>query len=533
MSRDFSLYFWERVYDEQASKERAGMSNHHLRITLYSHHFSVNRLTYQGRQVCFEFSKKVMQWGLVSERGRTFRKPLRIFAASNARRSEFRFHINNLKSFMETMALNYITEGLYEMVTAPAYEPADIELKMKPNWEMRDYQIPIVEYCCQKEPVSKFVSLQTGKGKSAITMAALAQKKKRFVIIVKPMFIEKWIDDMLRTLEIDKDDIIPVQGGGALKALLQKAKDNELDAKCIIISNSTIQTWIKSYEQFGDEILELGYACLPHQLCEILRAGDRIIDEVHMHYHLCFKIDLYTHVPSSISLSATLVSQDPFLMDTYKTMFPLSTRYKEVGLDKYIDVSALYYNFKNPEKIRTSEYGSNNFSNNAVEASILKHTPTLNNYLELIGYAMECSFLQVKRDKRKLIIYAYSIEMIDCIVEYIQRKYPEYDTRRYTSDDPWENLNDTQICVTTIGSAGTAVDVTDLTNIILTTSISSIQANIQVMGRLRKLSDNHPTVMQYFVAENIPKSKQYHIEKIELYRDRAKSQGVNITGRLI
>ena len=46
------------------------------------------------------------------------------------------------------------------------------------------------------------------------------------------------------------------------------------------------------------------------------------------------KMDLYTHVPTSIALSATLVSEEPFIAEMHKLAYPLGDRYKDTPLTR-------------------------------------------------------------------------------------------------------------------------------------------------------------------------------------------------------
>ena len=54
------------------------------------------------------------------------------------------------------------------------------------------------------------------------------------------------------------------------------------------------------------------YGCNPEDFFNLINVGIRLIDEVHQDFHLNFKIDLYTNVKKTISLSATLQSDNKF-----------------------------------------------------------------------------------------------------------------------------------------------------------------------------------------------------------------------------
>lgn len=505
----------------------------YMRITLCSHYFRVDRINHVARNACFIYSNQMLQWGYRPERGRMVRTKMKVFAASTKNRTEFRFHINCLKEFLETTKRVNIHPNFIKIEKEEPFEAKDIEIEMKKGWVMRDYQIPLSEYCTADKPVSKLLTMQTGQGKGATSMQALVNKKKRFLVIVKPMFIQKWVDDLMKTTNLKRHDILTVRGSEELKAFLVKCKDDSFDFKCAVISNTTMQNWIKEYEHFGHDSMELGYACVPHDLHRHAKAGERLIDEVHMHFHLCFKMDLYTHVASSISLSATLFNSDPFLSKMYLVMFPKESRSVELELKKYIDVVAVFYAFEKPMLIKTMESGMTTFSNNAFEESIMQSRLLKEKYMELIARVVQQGYDRVNRKKKVCIVYAYTTEMVDLILAHLKKVFPEYRFKRKVTGDPEENIYTSDVVVSTLGSLGTAIDVPDLTNVVMTNVIGSEQANVQAMGRLRELPDGHPVTMHYLVASNIDKCMDYHQRKVVLFSNRTRSQTVLMSGSVI
>lgn len=359
---------------------------------------------------------------------------------------------------------------------------------------------------------------------SYTAMRAMADIGMRTLVLVKPMYIEKWIEDMRRTMVMETKDIIVVRGSDQLMALLLMAQTQDLDCKVIIISTKTMQNWLKLYEKFKDGTLTMGYACTPDRHCEVLGIGIKLSDETHQEFHLNFKIDLYTNVFHSFYLSATLVSDDAFKNKMYEIAFPAATRFKGPALDKYIDAYAIFYKFHYPNKIRYKDPSSRNYSHHVFEQCILRSQNTASNYFGLINKILANSYIKDYRPGQKAIIFCASIDMCTAVTSYLSKLYPKLDVRRYVEEDPWENLMDADIRVTTLLSAGTAVDIDNLVVTILTTAVSSSQSNIQGLGRLRKLKDKEVTPrFYYFVCEDVDKQIMYHEKKREMLRDRAKS----------
>lgn len=494
-----------------------------LTVHLSSHNFSVRRITPRGRAAVEGFARRNVQYGLQRVPGNRYvRAALRVYAAATQDRTEFRFHLNQLKEFEQHLAMNFLTGDLVEWIKEPIPTATQVSLPVFASWTSHDYQVPVIEYLKSNEaPRSKFVDLQTGKGKSYCSLRAISDEGVLPVIIVKPMYLEKWIIDIRKTYDIEIEDLMVIRGSSQLMALLLMAEAGAMDAKMVLVSNKTIQNWLKLYEKFGQETLGMGYACTPDRFFELLGAGQRLIDEVHQDFHLNFKIDLYTNVQKSISLSATLLADDDFVNKMYEVAYPSALRYKGPAYDKYISAKAVIYKLKYPEKARSKDPVSKNYSHHVFEQYILRNQELASNYLKLINQVLKGSYLVDYQKGQKLIIFCASIDMCTVLTDYLRKLYPQFDVRRYVEEDPYDNLMDADIRVTTLLSAGTAVDIPNLTTTILTVAVSSSQSNVQGFGRLRKLKDGVVPEFLYFCCEDIEKHVAYHERKKDLLKDRA------------
>jgi len=340
------------------------------------------------------------------------------------------------------------------------------------------------------------------------------------VYIVRPMYLEKWLIDLMKTYKLKKNDVLVVQGSNQLKALLRLASTNKLKAKMILLSNKTVQNWLKLYEEFKEGTIELGYDCLPHQLFSHLKAGFRVIDEVHQDFHLNFKIDLYTHVKDSVSLSATLVSDDPFISKMYEIAYPLGLRYKAPTYKKYIRARAVLWGLSRPDLIRTQDFGSKTYSHHAFERSIMSKPQCMEKYLKLIQNVIQNTYIKNYQPGDRLIVFCASIAMCTKVTAFLAECYRELDVKRYVEDDPYDNLMKPDIRVSTLQSAGTAVDIPNLATTVMTTAVSSSQANIQGLGRLREMKDGRVPEFVYFACVDIKKHMEYHEKKREMLKDR-------------
>lgn len=499
-----------------------------LRLTVFSHFFKVTHLKPRALGIVFQFCHKYVQMGMVKDKGQKMTyKAIKVWAARVKDNSEFRFHIGQLDEFVRFLRFNHILPELYETFEMPLYKPARIKAPVKDGWQPRDYQEKGIEFIIQEDSTdnhSRLVCLGTGLGKTFLSLCAQSRLGTRCLIIVLATYMDKWAKDITSTLKVKPNEVMVVKGTKVLQNLIHHAQNGDLESKFIIVSLETIRNFYKTYEQSPNSEETQMYGCHPENFAEVIQAGTLLIDETHQHLNTVFKILLYTHIPKLVALSATLISDDPFIDKMQKLMFPKDIRFMNIQLKKYIKSFAIAYSFEDFKhaSIRTSEYGNNLYSHIAFEKSILKKQITLNGYIDLIDNILRIGYFDEYIKGDKAAIFCASIAMADQIVKYMKKKYPQFDVRRYCEDDPYENIIDADIRVTTIISGGTAIDIPNLRTLILTNNIKSPVSNLQTMGRLRDLGEKD-VKFYYLYCEQIPKHKEYHEAKKELIRDRVLS----------
>lgn len=498
-----------------------------LTVTLGSHFFKVNRITVRGRGAVEQFARKYIQWGYDGAeraRGRFVRVAEKVFATATADKTEFRFHINQLPEFKDFLRLNYITPEMVEYITLARAEPRHVELVIKEGWKLREHQVGPVEFMLAPEPVHKLIGLQTGQGKSFVAMYSTAKLAVLPVFLMRPMFIDKWIIDLRKTYEMELEDLMVVRGTDSLQALIQLAMADAIPSKIILISNRTLQIWITAYERLGDGTLEIGYGCRPEEFFSLLKAGIRWIDEVHLDFHLNFKIDLYTDIFRAGSMSATLKADDAFLNQMYEIAYPIDSRFEGDAYIKYVSATALLYRFDEPHKIKSENWRQKTYSHHVFEESLMRHPPILKNFMDMIKMVVNAEFVHDHVDGEKMLIYVAGVEFATYVTEQLSREYPQFKVMRYcgTADDPYDNLMTSDLSISTLGSAGTNVDIPGLKCVFLTTAVNATQSNIQGFGRLRNnLPEGRICRFVWATNEDTRKHIEYHDRKVAILRDMA------------
>lgn len=353
-----------------------------------------------------------------------------------------------------------------------------------------------------------------------ISLHAIAQLKQRLAIVILPVFVEKWVSDIATIHEANTKDVMVIQGSKAMASLIDLAKSGSLDNKYYIFSNKTLQLYINHYETNSPECIEM-YGASPLELMPLLGIGTMLIDESHMHFHSIFKILLYSNVKFQIGLSATLMSEDPVVSRVYKIVYPSDCVYGDSMIKKYIDVYPVAYPMSKryDSLIKTTNYGSNVYSHTAFEQSILRKKFLVDIYTNIIKMTVNDYYIYDYKEKDKLLIFVATVKLATHLTAVFKDVYDDKAVNRYCEDDPYENLMTSDIIVSTVISAGTAVDVPNLRVVIQTVCISSPVSNIQSLGRLRELKDRD-TKFCYLYCSNIVKHKQYHMKRVDLFKDR-------------
>jgi len=447
---------------------------------------------------------------------------VKVFASKIHNRGIYYLHINQF-----THLYNYLKELNYELVVDKRIDKRDYivhnaSFEVRPKWKPREHQKPAIEFLLTNPEKSKMISLRTGEGKTFISMYSIGKLKKKLALIILPTFIDKWISDIVNIHDSKLDDILVIRGSKALKALITLIKEDNIPSDYFIFSNRTLQEYIKEYEKDPEYVVE-AYGLAPEDLFSALGIGIILIDETHMQFHSIFKVLLYCNVKYQIGLSATLLSEDPVVKRVHRIVYPDKNMFKGKKIERYTDIYPISYSIqeRSIRQIRTTNYGNKNYSHIAFEQSILKNNYLLSKYIDLILNVLEDYYLEDYIKEDKLLIFVSTIKLAGLLVDRIRNKYSKFKTNRYCEEDSYENILEADITVSTVISAGTALDIPNLRVCIQTVCISSPVSNIQSLGRLRKLKDRDVKFC-YLYAENIPKQKQYHYKRLELFKPLAK-----------
>jgi len=394
----------------------------------------------------------------------------------------------------------------------------EVDFNINKDFKPRDYQEKYAEAIINAKTNNILIDLQTGKGKTFIAMYALSKLKKRFAVLILPVYMEKWKNDILHLTDIKEDEILILQGSNNLLRLLE-TPDEELDKyKCFIISLPSMNSFIKSYLSGGF----IGYGDIhPELLFEKMKVDTILNDEGHQHFHQVVKVSLFANVRLMLILTATLISNKRNVEYLYRTLIPDEHRISNiVAYDKYIKAFGIAYRFEDPKRI--SFKTSRGYNQAKFEKSVMRRKNVLRNYLEFIKELVDEFYIKRKRkEDDKCLIYAGTVKMCAIIRDYLREQYPDLIINKYTEEDPYDVILTSNIIVSTLQSAGVALDIPNLLTVIQTINIQSLSANEQTKGRLRKRDDGD-VFFVFTYSEDIPQHIRYTKDRVEFFKDRVR-----------
>lgn len=362
-----------------------------------------------------------------------------------------------------------------------------------------------------KYPNNNFVAngmVVHNSGKTYCAIKAAVLLKTPFLIVTSGL-VEQWNDCVNQYTTIEPDDIYVIRGAKSILALMKM----ERKPTCIIASLETIRNFAQlkgDYEDIGFSIMDM----MIH-----LGIGIKINDECHDNFHGIMSIDLMINIPINIYLSATYIRNNPSTKKIFNTIFPKDIRYGEDAYEKYADVMMHKYSSFVPDK--TFSIGGS-YSHYKYENYIFKEDRRIHWWMYyIVRPIIDERFIQIRKPHQRMLMLMAKIDNIKLAVTKLREFYPNLTILPYTMNDPDVNL-EADIIVSTIGSAGTGLDIPNLVHCFNTVSIAAEGKVLQIVGRLRKLKDGSQVYMSDLFNDRCDAHVRHMKERELVYISRAK-----------
>lgn len=448
-----------------------------------------------------------------------------VYCAADAARTNIYLHINLFEEFKNVITAQGVQVTEYDIVYHRVKKGQKVDIKFIAPFKLTELQERCLNFI-REPPRIRVAPLQTGKGKTATALYYMCEYGERTLITMNAKYIPRWVQDLQgdsAKVDLIDGDLLVVKGMEQLKKYLLLAKDDELQFKVMLISNTTLDNFHKDYLANPKPWKKYGLKHIS-DFYTIFKFGLRIRDEAHEHLHFNFKFDLFTHVGKTLDLSATLLYDDAGSERMSRVVYPIEDRFDQGKWDTYIEVLSVEYSLKPTTKLKWTQGFNGPYNHNQFEMSILKNNVYTDAYLGIIRAMVQELFTDVRTEEEKALVYCSTKEMCSKVSAYLQDRFPHLTVNRYIGEDEYDNLLSAELVVTTPKSAGTGVDIPKLATILNTVNISSTQANIQLAGRLR-FDEKITTRYYYMTCINIPHHVKYDKEKRHKLKGVVKSLG--------
>ena len=410
------------------------------------------------------------------------------FYRYNKRRNELLIPINAL--FMITDELDMLG-GNYTIKNESIVEGRAIETKLNESFKPRDDQKDIIEYMKNDDPVRSLVGLQTGKGKTVVSIAASIMRGKCCMVVVSGL-VDQWVKQY-RAFSNVGERIVVVQGIKSLIDLIE----SDYKPDVIVFSLETLRLYVLRAPNYED---------LPpyEKFIEYFGIDTKIFDEVHRAHNAFTIIDLHSNIKKNIYLTATYNQTSAQARRIFNIIYPPEQIRGLENRDRYIRVWSYGYRIHVPERVYHKLRG---YSHIKYEAYFYKRPTKLNHFFTtVLSPVINAHFINRCKPGQRCLIYFSTIDMIMAAYQYLKKEYPQKKVGVYIGESKEGSYNDYEIVVSNHKKAGTGLDMKELYLVINTVSFSTPMLTEQSLGRLRKLPNGETP--EYIDLVNVSCSAQ-------------------------
>lgn len=351
-------------------------------------------------------------------------------------------------------------------------------MKNKPRNELQEKAIKFI-YTMKNDDGrrSRYLCLDTGRGKTYSTIAAISQYKMVPMIVVDREFLaNQWKDEFLTHTNIKPERIKILSG----KASVKEALEHPTDYDIYIAMHKTLQLIMDE----SPNSLNI--------LMNKLMIGFRVFDEAHTNFTNIALINALSNVEYTLYLSATPLRSSFVERPLYEKVFSKIPCYDGTKIDDishYIDFKLLQFDSHPDDKTRISCIVKNKGFSGAKWSHWI--TSSHNEYFnQTTLFALQG--IRAADGKKKTAIVLPTIEMIEMSKKFIEEslniKVGVLAGRM--TDSEKEEAKESMIFLTTTQMFGKAMNVKGLEAIINFAPITSEVSLRQLAGRLRYNAGN-------------------------------------------
>lgn len=348
------------------------------------------------------------------------------------------------------------------------------------------------------------VNLNTGKGKTYVSIASITWMKVRSAIICGSIqLLEQWKKCIVEYTDISPKDVAIISGTASIYKLLNMKSSHY---KIFLFSHNTIKSYGSKHG--WDKVGEL---------FDFLGIGLKIYDEAHLNIDNICLIDFHTDTYKTLYLTATPARSDKDENGIYQLYFKNipSIDLFDPEDDPRTSYTSIHFNSHPSAQQITASKNAYGFNRNYYTNYVVDR----DNFYRLLHIII---FDYIKKSKGKNLIYIGTNEAIVKVKDWIIDHYPEYIGQvgiytTLTTENKTDELSK-KIILSTTKSCGAAIDIKGLENtFVLAEPFKSEVLARQSLGRTRAKDTNYYEV----VDEGFYQCKRYYVQKKPVFEKYA------------
>lgn len=194
----------------------------------------------------------------------------------------------------------YLNEKYHDVIPPNKYKTIDnILMKCSPRDELQKtalrFSCGVNEFEDNYDKSQLCLSLQTGKGKTYVSIATASfMKIKSIVITHSNTLLKQWKDNIVEYTSLNDDDVLFINGSPMMNMILNNKSQRADRAKIFMCTHATIHSFADTYgwDKLNQVFINLGI-------------GIKFIDEAHKNFNNMLMIDFFTNVYKTYYVTAT------------------------------------------------------------------------------------------------------------------------------------------------------------------------------------------------------------------------------------
>jgi len=425
-----------------------------------------------------------------------------------------RYDLPSFCQYLVSCNIAYTIEHLPLQLGEPIHVPLKSHVR-----DRSEQQTKAIEYLTTCPDSQRGLSSSTGFGKTFCAIKTISIIGRRAMICVGGL-VDQWKRAILEYTELNDEDIYIIQGAPSMTKLLLQI-DKTLFPKIILCSLGTIRAYA-----IGDAAYE-NYPPFS-ELFDRLRVGVKVLDEAHLNFYLTLMVDIQTNAAVNIALTATFDRGDYQVKQIFDLHYPHLMRFGEGDFVRYIDIYSYSYTLGGniPPKAYMTPAG---YNHSKLEDYLIRRVPQRLKYIYDCVYspAIYSHYLNVRKPGQKLLILCATVAMCqwfhDKLVASLSPNEGLLKIGLYTYETNDSVLSDTDIIISTPGSAGTGTDIKNLLTVFMTLATGSDNMNKQSLGRLRELPNGDTPTYAYAWNRDITPHLSYQETRRHTFTARGKT----------